>query len=79
MFIFSFVGYEDLKYQDYTYTALGYALGWFLALGSMILVPLYFLYALVVAEGDLKTVSHISIKRKKFLTWICNKHAHKEN
>ena len=57
IFIFSFVGYENLTYQGYTYPWWGYVIGWLLALSSMLTVLLYFLYALMAADGDIRDVS----------------------
>ncbi len=57
VFIFSFIGYENLTYQGYVYPWWGYVIGWFLALSSMVTVLLYLLFAFMAAEGDLSDVS----------------------
>ena len=46
------VNYKPLVYNDvYVYPLFGQLLGGFLALSSIIFVPLYFLYALITAPG----------------------------
>lgn len=56
IFIFSIVKYEPLLYNDeYVYPRWGYALGWSMAVSSMIVPPTYFIYKFVIAsKGSLK-------------------------
>ncbi|MBN3281883.1 S6A13 protein, partial [Polyodon spathula] len=61
-FIFSLVKYTPLKYnRTYEYPAWGYILGWFLALSSMVLVPLWIVFKLTWTEGTMPEVRHISV------------------
>ncbi|MBN3281277.1 S6A13 protein, partial [Polyodon spathula] len=53
-FIFSLVKYTLLKYnRTYEYPAWGYILGWFLALSSMVLVPLWIVFKLTRTKGTI--------------------------
>ncbi|XP_033647489.1 sodium- and chloride-dependent creatine transporter 1-like [Asterias rubens] len=61
IWIFSVVTWEPLEYNDYTYLFWGEAIGWFLALSSMVCIPGYFVYRLLTARGSLK-------ERWQFLT-----------
>ncbi|XP_078270123.1 sodium- and chloride-dependent GABA transporter 3 [Rhinoraja longicauda] len=52
IFIFFIVKYKPLKYNNvYVYPAWGYALGWALALSSMICIPLGFIIKILNSEG----------------------------
>ncbi|XP_072026675.1 sodium- and chloride-dependent taurine transporter-like [Amphiura filiformis] len=42
MFIFSLITHERLTYQGYVYPWWGYGIGWFMALSSMVMIPLFF-------------------------------------
>ncbi|XP_078399539.1 sodium- and chloride-dependent GABA transporter 3 [Cetorhinus maximus] len=54
IFIFFIVRYKPLKYNNtYTYPDWGYALGWALALSSMICIPLGFIFKIWNTEGTL--------------------------
>ncbi|XP_041083238.1 sodium- and chloride-dependent GABA transporter 2-like [Polyodon spathula] len=54
-FIFSLVKYTPLKYnRTYEYPAWGYILGWFLALSSMVLVPLWIVFKLTQTKGTIR-------------------------
>ncbi|MGH0188556.1 UNVERIFIED_CONTAM: hypothetical protein FKN15_030313 [Acipenser sinensis] len=56
-FIFSLVKYTPLKYKGtYEYPAWGYILGWFLALSSMVLVPLWIVFKLTRTKGTIREV-----------------------
>ncbi|KAK6470571.1 solute carrier family 6 member 11a [Huso huso] len=53
-FIFSLVKYTPLKYnRTYEYPAWGYILGWFLALSSIVLVPLWIVFKLTQTKGTM--------------------------
>ncbi|CAM5082787.1 unnamed protein product [Natator depressus] len=61
-FLFSLIKYAPLKYNNsYMYPPWGYALGWLMALSSMICIPLYVIFILLKTGGSLK-------KRLKQLT-----------
>ncbi|XP_039403249.1 sodium- and chloride-dependent betaine transporter-like isoform X1 [Mauremys reevesii] len=61
-FLFSLIKYTPLKYNNwYVYPLWGYALGWLMALSSMICIPLYVIFILLKTRGSLK-------KRLKQLT-----------
>lgn len=52
------VNYKPLKYNNvYTYPLWGEALGWALALSSMLCIPVTVLYKLLRCKGSLREVS----------------------
>ncbi|XP_034529500.1 sodium- and chloride-dependent GABA transporter 2-like [Notolabrus celidotus] len=54
-FAFSLIKYTPLKYNnEYVYPWWGYAIGWLLALSSMICIPLWMVYKLSTTQGTLK-------------------------
>ncbi|KAM8802821.1 sodium- and chloride-dependent betaine transporter isoform 1-T5 [Rhynchonycteris naso] len=54
-FIFSLSKYTPLKYNSiYVYPPWGYFIGWFLALSSMICVPLFIIITLLKTQGSFK-------------------------
>uniref|UniRef100_A0A8C6U7E3 Transporter n=1 Tax=Neogobius melanostomus TaxID=47308 RepID=A0A8C6U7E3_9GOBI len=54
-FAFSLIKYTPLKYNGvYVYPWWGYAIGWILALSSMLCVPLWILFKLYTTPGTLK-------------------------
>uniref|UniRef100_UPI00398E4848 sodium- and chloride-dependent GABA transporter 2-like n=1 Tax=Pristiophorus japonicus TaxID=55135 RepID=UPI00398E4848 len=54
-FIFSLLKYTPLKYnKTYVYPTWGYALGWLLALSSMLCVPFWILFLICTTKGSLK-------------------------
>ncbi|XP_072528348.1 sodium- and chloride-dependent GABA transporter 2 [Salminus brasiliensis] len=54
-FAFSLIKYTPLKYNnEYVYPWWGYALGWLLALSSMVCIPLWIIYKMVTAKGTLR-------------------------
>lgn len=56
-FLFSLIKYMPLKYNNvYEYPPWGYALGWLMALSSMICIPLYAIFILMKTKGSLKQV-----------------------
>uniref|UniRef100_A0AAY4B0P4 Transporter n=1 Tax=Denticeps clupeoides TaxID=299321 RepID=A0AAY4B0P4_9TELE len=54
-FAFSLIKYTPLKYNnEYVYPWWGYALGWLLALSSMVCIPLWVTYKLCTTKGTLR-------------------------
>uniref|UniRef100_A0A1A8SMT0 Transporter n=1 Tax=Nothobranchius rachovii TaxID=451742 RepID=A0A1A8SMT0_9TELE len=54
-FAFSLIKYTPLKYNnEYVYPWWGYAIGWLLALSSMICIPLWMAYKLSTTQGTLR-------------------------
>ncbi|XP_033107384.1 sodium- and chloride-dependent GABA transporter 1-like [Anneissia japonica] len=53
VFIFSLVKYTPLTYVDYVYPDWSYAIGWMLALSSMLCIPGYMVYLLAKTPGTL--------------------------
>uniref|UniRef100_A0A8C4RJI4 Transporter n=1 Tax=Erpetoichthys calabaricus TaxID=27687 RepID=A0A8C4RJI4_ERPCA len=54
-FVFSVIKYTPLKMNNsYVYPAWGYALGWFIALSSIICIPLWIIYQLLQAKGSIR-------------------------
>ncbi|KAG9280832.1 sodium- and chloride-dependent GABA transporter 2-like isoform X1 [Astyanax mexicanus] len=58
-FAFSLIKYTPLKYNnEYVYPWWGYALGWLLALSSMVCIPLWIIYKMGTTKGTLKERFH---------------------
>ncbi|XP_047598540.1 sodium- and chloride-dependent betaine transporter isoform X2 [Lutra lutra] len=54
-FLFSLSKYTPLKYNNiYVYPPWGYSIGWFLALSSMVCVPLFVIVSLLKTQGSFK-------------------------
>ncbi|KAJ8401393.1 hypothetical protein AAFF_G00386240 [Aldrovandia affinis] len=54
-FAFSLIKYTPLKYNnEYVYPWWGYALGWLLALSSMVCIPLWVIYKTCTTNGTLR-------------------------
>ncbi|KAM9704798.1 sodium- and chloride-dependent GABA transporter 2-like [Menidia menidia] len=54
-FAFSLIKYTPLKYNnEYVYPWWGYAIGWLLALSSMVCIPLWMLYKVCTTQGTLR-------------------------
>lgn len=57
-FIYSMVKFKPLVYNNlYEYPAWGEGIGWMLALSSMVFIPGYAIYKIVITPGTLKEVS----------------------
>lgn len=56
-FAFSLIKYTPLKYNnEYVYPWWGYAIGWLLALSSMVCIPLWMVYKISTTQGTLREV-----------------------
>uniref|UniRef100_A0A8I4A2J8 Uncharacterized protein n=1 Tax=Callithrix jacchus TaxID=9483 RepID=A0A8I4A2J8_CALJA len=56
-FLFSWSKYTPLKYNNvYVYPPWGYSVGWFLALPSMVCIPLFIVLTLLKTQGCFKKV-----------------------
>ncbi|XP_072045893.1 sodium- and chloride-dependent taurine transporter-like [Amphiura filiformis] len=74
IFFYTLIEYEPLTYNDtYVYPAWGYALGWGMSVASMVQIPLYALYKLLVTNGTfperwklLTTPKNVPIYQKDF-------------
>ncbi|KAI1905469.1 hypothetical protein AGOR_G00016520 [Albula goreensis] len=65
-FAFSLIKYTPLKYNnEYVYPWWGYALGWLLALSSMVCIPLWVLYKICTTKGTLREPSSDLPKTKR--------------
>ncbi|XP_053113918.1 sodium- and chloride-dependent betaine transporter [Hemicordylus capensis] len=53
-FLFIIIKYSPPRYNKYTYPPWGIAIGWLMALSSMICVPLYVVFILMRTKGTLK-------------------------
>lgn len=54
-FAFSLIKYTPLKYNnEYVYPWWGYAIGWLLALSSMVCIPLWIIYKVSITKGTLR-------------------------
>ena len=56
MFIFSVAQYQPLTYMDYRYPQWGEAIGWMMALSSILVIPGYAIYIFAVTPGTLRQV-----------------------
>ncbi|KAJ8249699.1 hypothetical protein COCON_G00229150 [Conger conger] len=62
-FAFSLIKYTPLKYNnEYVYPWWGYAVGWLLALSSIVCVPLWVLYKVCTTKGTLRERIHSLIQ-----------------
>ncbi|XP_064175661.1 sodium- and chloride-dependent GABA transporter 2 [Anguilla rostrata] len=62
-FAFSLIKYTPLKYNnEYVYPWWGYALGWLLALSSMVCIPLWATYKICTTKGTMRERIHILIQ-----------------
>ena len=61
VFLFSMVKYESIMYEDYKYPVWGEAIGWLVALSSMLCIPIYMIYIVSVTEGSLREVCHYNL------------------
>lgn len=59
IFIFSLMGYEEMLAGDYEYPEWSIALGWALTLSSILCIPLYIIYKILITPGTIKQVSRI--------------------
>ncbi|XP_030626527.1 sodium- and chloride-dependent GABA transporter 2 [Chanos chanos] len=58
-FAFSLIKYTPLKYNnEYVYPWWGYALGWLLALSSMVCIPMWVIYKVSITKGTLRERLH---------------------
>ncbi|XP_020913372.1 sodium- and chloride-dependent taurine transporter isoform X1 [Exaiptasia diaphana] len=55
VFIFLIATYQPLVYNTYHYPDWGEAIGWCLALSSMVWIPIFAVYKLITTKGDLRT------------------------
>lgn len=67
IFIFSLMGYEEMLGDEYEYPEWSYALGWVLTLSSILCVPIYVIYKILITPGSIKYVSYIKILIKTYL------------
>ncbi|KAG1670247.1 Sodium- and chloride-dependent GABA transporter 2 [Nymphon striatum] len=55
IFLFSVIGFKRLTYNDiYVYPDWAVAIGWCMALSSMVCIPFYMIYAILTTEGTFK-------------------------
>ncbi|XP_072027465.1 sodium- and chloride-dependent GABA transporter 2-like [Amphiura filiformis] len=54
IWIFSVATWEPLTYNDYVFPVYGEAIGWFLALSSMLVIPISVIVKFLLARGTLK-------------------------
>ncbi|KAK2549901.1 Sodium- and chloride-dependent GABA transporter 3 [Acropora cervicornis] len=56
IFIFSLATYKPLKYNNYKYPAWGEAIGWCMALSSILCIPGYMIFRFLTTSGSLREV-----------------------
>uniref|UniRef100_UPI00358DEC40 sodium- and chloride-dependent GABA transporter 3-like isoform X2 n=1 Tax=Myxine glutinosa TaxID=7769 RepID=UPI00358DEC40 len=54
IFLFSIIKYKPPRYKTYIYPDWGYAIGWCMALSSVVCIPLWMLYAVLTTNGSLR-------------------------
>ena len=70
-FLFSLIKYTPLTYnKKYTYPWWGDALGWLLALSSMICIPAWSIYKLRTLKGPLREVGGKQWDRTSLDKWV---------
>lgn len=57
IFIFSLLGYEEMLGEEYEYPEWSIALGWILTLSSILCIPLYIIYKILITPGSIQYVS----------------------
>lgn len=57
IFIFSLLGYEEMLGEEYEYPEWSVALGWILTLSSIVCIPLYIVYKILITPGTITQVS----------------------
>lgn len=73
IFIFSLLGYEDMLGEEYEYPEWSIFLGWALTLSSILCIPLYIVYKILITPGTITQVrdfflySRYSTYRKGFV------------
>lgn len=66
IFIFSLLGYEEMLGEEYTYPEWSIVVGWILTLSSILCIPLYIVYKLLITPGTIKQVSvNFHLRRMK--------------
>ncbi|PNF22061.1 Sodium-dependent serotonin transporter [Cryptotermes secundus] len=53
IFIFSLLGYEEMLQGEYTYPAWTIMVGWALTASSLLCIPLYIVYKLIITPGNI--------------------------
>ncbi|PRD31552.1 UNVERIFIED_CONTAM: Creatine transporter [Trichonephila clavipes] len=55
IFIFSLITYKPVTYnKDYEYPGWAIFIGWCMALSSMLCVPVYFIYQILITPGTMR-------------------------
>jgi len=57
IFVFQFVTYSPLSYDNYKYPDWGQVIGWLLTLSSLSLIPAVMIYKLIKTTGTMKEVN----------------------
>ncbi|CAF1055632.1 unnamed protein product [Brachionus calyciflorus] len=53
---YSLINYERFTYKNYVYPWWGEAIGWLMALSSMLVIPIYAFYKVIKSNGSLKKI-----------------------
>lgn len=56
IFIFSLLGYEDMLGEEYIYPEWSIVVGWILTLSSILCIPIYIIYKILITPGTIKQV-----------------------
>merc|ERR1719354_1345682 len=64
-FLYSLIRFQPPTYNDYEYPWWGVLIGWCLALSSMLVIPAYFIYKMLVTTGSALTRS-----RSETASWV---------
>lgn len=57
IFVFSLLGIEDMLGEEYKYPDWSITLGWVLTLSSILCIPIYIIYKILITPGNFKHVS----------------------
>lgn len=60
IFIFSLLGYEEMLGEEYEYPDWSIALGWTLTLSSILCIPTYIVYKILITPGSIQKVSNMN-------------------
>jgi hypothetical protein len=72
IFIFSLLGNEEMLQGEYKYPAWTIMVGWILTASSLLCIPLYIVYKLIVTPGNIVQVNFKCLKHnclKQLTEW----------
>lgn len=73
IFIFSLLGYEEMLGEEYEYPEWSIALGWTLTLSSILCIPIYIIYKILITPGS---IQYVRITNSVISFAACQRFAH---